>query len=210
MHGERAQELATQQLEAAARETQQLKDEADRQQAKALEEARRRIETCRRVVQRMVREHLARAWACFTESIWSSKRNHETLRRVLKRTSHRLLAVAFEGYSKAVSTENSRRKKVTKVVGRWTLPGLIKALEAWVDYVQINKKTCQVRTEEAKEQIVIQELTNQVQKLTADAADKDKAMDELQSVLRSKEQQLEQLLELLGKQDLQGPPATAI
>jgi hypothetical protein len=35
-------------------------------------------------------------------------------------------------------------------------------------------------------------------------------MDELQSVLRSKEQQLEQLLELLGKQDLQGPPATAI
>jgi peptidoglycan hydrolase CwlO-like protein len=87
---------------------------------------------------------------------------------------------------------------------------LIKALEVWMDYVQINKKTCQVRTEEAKEQIVIQELTNQVQKLTADAADKDKAMDELQSVLRSKEQQLEQLLELLGKQDLQGPPATAI
>jgi len=140
MHGERAQELAKQQLEAAARETQQLKDEADRQQAKALEEARRRIETCRRVVQRMVREHLARAWACFTESIWSSKRNHETLRRVLKRTSHRLLAVAFEGYSKAVSTENSRRKKVTKVVGRWTLPGLIKALEAWVEYVEITRQ----------------------------------------------------------------------
>ena len=168
------------------------------------------IDTCKRAVKRMLRQHLSSAWISFQESVMQSKVNRVTVHKVLKRMSHRCLVLAFEGYSEAVSTSISQRENAAKVLARWTKPGLIKALEVWMDYVQINKKTCQVRTEEAKEQIVIQELTNQVQKLTADAADKDKAMDELQSVLRSKEQQLEQLLELLGKQDLQGPPATAI
>ena len=178
------------------------------------------IDTCKRAVKRMLRQQLSNAWISFQESVMQSKVNRVTVHKVLKRMSRRSLVLAFEGYSEAVSTSISQRENVAKVLAGWTKQGLIKALEAWVDYVQIIKKSRQVRTEEAKEiiqsslmsehtkeQIVIQELTYQVQKLTADSADKDKAMDELQSVLRSKEQQLEQLL---GKQDLQGPPATAI
>ena len=168
------------------------------------------IDTCKRAVKRMLRQHLSSAWISFQESVMQSKVNRVTVHKVLKRMSRRCLVLAFEGYSDAVSTSISQRENAAKVLARWTKPDLIKALEAWVDYVQIKKKARQVRTEEAKEQIVIQELTIQVQRLTADAADKDKAMDELQSVLRSKEQQLEQLLELLGRQDLQGPLATAI
>jgi hypothetical protein len=93
------------------------------------------------VVARMIlRQHLARAWTCFTESIWTQQRNRETLRRVLKRMSHRLLGAAYEGYCEAVSTVISRRKKVAKVIGRWTKPGLIKALEAWGEYVEITRQ----------------------------------------------------------------------
>ena len=93
---------------------------------------------------------------------------------------------------------------------------MIKALEAWVDYVDITR---QERAEEAKElaessllaklrqeQIesgqVTEELKNQVQKLTADAEKKDKAMNELQLLLRGKEKQLQQLLELVQKPDV--------
>ena len=181
------------------------------------------IDTCKRAVKRMLRQQLSIAWISFQESVMQSKVNRETVHKVLKRMSRRSLALAFEGYSEAASTSVWQRENVAKVIARWTKSGLIKALDAWVDYVQLTR---QVRTEEAKElvqsslmsehtneQILIQELTNQVQKLTADVTDKDKAMDELQSVLHSKEQQLEQLLELLGKQDskdMPGPPATAI
>jgi hypothetical protein len=214
--------------------------------------ADRLIDTCKRVVKRMLRQHLSSAWTSFHESVMQSKANRETVHKVLKRMSHRSLTLAFEGYSRAVSTSISQREKVakvlSKVIARWTImsgasragiclrsgahaapgcpetpsrrlhPGvlLIKALEAWVDYVDITR---QERAEEAKElaessllaklrqeQIeagqVTEELKNQVQKLTADAEKKDKAMNELQLLLRGKEKQLQQLLELVQKPDV--------
>jgi hypothetical protein len=100
------------------------------QQAKATEEANRRIDTCKRVVQRIVlRLHLTSAWAFFKERICTSKRMYE-----------RSLALAFQGYSEAVSTLILQRQKVAKTVAGWTTPGLIKAFEAWEEYVDITRQ----------------------------------------------------------------------
>jgi hypothetical protein len=118
----------------------QLKGAADTQQAKA--EANRSVETCKRLLQRILRQYLASAWACFKESIWTSKRNNTAMRRVLKRISHRSLALVFDGYSEAVSTMFSQREKVAKAIAQWTtpLPDLIRAFEAWVAYVDVTRQ----------------------------------------------------------------------
>jgi len=113
----------------------------DAQQAKVSEEANRRINTCKRVVQRMVlRLHLAGAWAFFKERICTSKANRETVQTVLKRMSHRSLALAFKGYFEAVSTLILQRQKVAKTIAGWTTQGLIKTFEAWDEYVDITRQ----------------------------------------------------------------------
>ena len=100
------------------------------QQAKATEAANRRLDTCKHVVQRIVlRLHLTSAWAFFKERICTSKRRYE-----------RSLALAFQGYSEVVSTLILQRQKVAKAVAGWTTPGLIKAFEAWEEYVDITRQ----------------------------------------------------------------------
>ena len=77
-----AQELARQQLEEAAKEKQTM----------AEAEAERRIEMCKRVVQRMLRHQLLMAWNMFVETVIETRHNRETVRKVLSRMQHRQLA----------------------------------------------------------------------------------------------------------------------
>ena len=117
-----------------------LKDVASAQQAKASEQANRRIHACKRVVQRILRLHLASAWSFFKESICASKRGRETVDKVLKRMSHRSLALAFEGYSGAVCTKVWQRRRAAKAIAQWILPCLTKAFEAWVECVDVTRQ----------------------------------------------------------------------
>ena len=111
-----------------------LQDAADAYQAKASEEANRRIDTCKRFVQRILRLHLASSWAFFKESICTCKDKRKTVDKVLKRLSHRLLALALECYAGAVGIIISKREKVAKVMAQLRSKGLTMAYKAWVAY----------------------------------------------------------------------------
>ena len=77
-----AQELAKQQLEAAARAAQSM----------AEAEAERRMEMCKRVVQRMLRQQLLMAWNMFVDTVRETQHNRETVRQVLLRMQHCFLS----------------------------------------------------------------------------------------------------------------------
>ena len=56
---------------------------------KLQDEVNRRMETCKRVVKRMLHHQLVLAWDTFVDSVMTVKANRETVRRVLARMTHR-------------------------------------------------------------------------------------------------------------------------
>jgi ubiquinone biosynthesis protein Coq4 len=120
MRSEQAQEaleLAKQQLEASAKEKQTflfLQNSYDEKQSMAETEAERRIEMCKRVVQRMLRHQLLMAWNMFVDTVRETQHNRETVRKVLSRMTHRRLAQAFDCYAGAVHTVLAQRKACVK------------------------------------------------------------------------------------------------
>jgi hypothetical protein len=120
MRSEQAQEaleLAKQQLEASAKEKQTflfLQNSYDEKQSMAETEAERRLEMCKRVVQRMLRHQLLMAWNMFVDTVRETQHNRETVRKVLSRMTHRRLAQAFDCYAGAVHTVLAQRKACVK------------------------------------------------------------------------------------------------
>jgi hypothetical protein len=133
-----AQELAKQQLEAAARATQRM----------AEAEAERRIAMCKRVVQRMLRHQLLMAWIMFVDTLREMQHNRETVRKVLLRMQYRQLAGAFDCYAGAVDKLVAQREKVATTMSRWKAPGLKKAWDRWEAYLE---DVWQERAQEAQE-----------------------------------------------------------
>jgi hypothetical protein len=65
------------------------------------------------------------------------KHNRQTIRRVLSRMTHRVLAGAFACYAGAVGTVVAQRERVARTMARWKSPGLKRAMEAWMEYVEV-------------------------------------------------------------------------
>jgi len=141
VRGERAQEAQ----ELARRS---MKDMVYQQQEKAGLEAGRRIEMCKRMVARILKQQLALAWSTFVECVVEHRHNRETIRKVLSRMTRRTLAGAFDCYAGAVQTVLAQRKRVARTMARWKTPGLKRAMEAWTEYVEI---VCGERAQEAQE-----------------------------------------------------------
>jgi plasmid maintenance system antidote protein VapI len=127
MHGEQAQdaqELAKQQLEAAAKE----------HRSRAEAEAERRIEMCRRVVQRMLQQQLLMAWSMFVDTVREMQHNRESVRRALLRMKQSQLAGAFDCYAGAVNALVAQRERVAKTVARFQRRTAIFAMNLWFTY----------------------------------------------------------------------------
>jgi hypothetical protein len=179
MDGERAQEaqeLAKQQLEAAAREKQSM----------AETEAERRIEMCKRVVQRMLRHQLLIAWSMFVDTVRETQHNRETLRKVLGRMQHRQLAGAFDCYAGAVELLVAQRETLARMMAVWRTPGLKKAWEAWTAYLEImDGERAQEAQELAKQQLEAAAREKQIRAQEAqDRQMKAKALKMLQRLMR--------------------------
>jgi len=127
------QEQAEQAKELA--QTRLMADQEYRSSAVLAKEVNRRIDTCKRVVQRMLDQHKAASWSSFYESVMQSKANRETVDKVLKRMSRRSLGLALGCYAAAVGIIISKREKVAKVIAQLRGKGLTKAFEAWVAFV---------------------------------------------------------------------------
>ena len=93
MHSEREEEAQQMVREELLRQQEEL--EAARTQdvsmveRKLQDEVNRRMETCKRVVKRMLHHQLVLAWDTFVDSVMTVKANRETVRRVLARMTHR-------------------------------------------------------------------------------------------------------------------------
>lgn len=93
MHSEREEEAQQMAREELLRQQEEL--EAARTQdvsmveRKLQDEVNRRMETCKRVVKRMLHHQLVLAWDTFVDSVMTVKANRETVRRVLARMTHR-------------------------------------------------------------------------------------------------------------------------
>jgi len=66
------------------------------------QEAQRRILMSKRVIARMLRQHLTIVWTGVKESFSTTKTNRETVRRVLGRMTHQQLSGAFQRYFESV------------------------------------------------------------------------------------------------------------
>jgi hypothetical protein len=123
-------------------------------QSRAEAEAERRIEMCKRVVQRMLRHQLLIAWSMFVNTMRETQHNRETVRKVLSRIMLRTLAVALDCYAGAVQTVLAQREKVAKTIARQKTPGLKRAMEAWAKYLEfMYGERAQEAQELAKQQL---------------------------------------------------------
>jgi hypothetical protein len=129
---EEAEEAARQQLQAAYRSLEALKAQAAEDQAclqaesvqrmqlqaTAREEADRRLGLCKRVVRRLMRQGLARAWVHFVTSIEACREQWAVVQRVLQRLRNRLLAAAFLSYAAHVAELAMQRQRVLRTLVR--------------------------------------------------------------------------------------------
>ena len=92
---------------------------------------------CKRVVKRMLKHQLSMAWNEFVDCVCTTRENREIVRKVLARMAHRQLAGAFDCYAGAVDSIATQRERVAKTMARWKTPGLQKAWERWLDYLEV-------------------------------------------------------------------------
>ena len=76
---ERAEQAQTQARQLLLDESRAQEQSAE---AKVAREAERRMETCRRVVKRMMRQQLAASWTCFVDTVMTRKSNREAVSKV--------------------------------------------------------------------------------------------------------------------------------
>jgi hypothetical protein len=169
---------------------QSMKDMLDQQQEKAGLESGRRIEMCKRIVARILKQQLALAWSTFVECVVEHRHSRETIHKVLLRMTHRTLACAFDCYAGAVQTVLARRERVARTMARRKKTGLKRAMEAWTEYVEI------VRCERAQE---AQELARQSMK---DMVDK-RAQEAQELARQSMPDVVVRLLRPLARQSVQ-------
>jgi hypothetical protein len=111
-------------------------------------QAERRIEMCKRVVQRMLRHQLLMAWNLFVDTVRETQHNRETVRKVLSRMQHRQLAGVLDWYAGAVEMLVAQRKTLARMMAVWRTPGLKEAWEEWTEYLESMHG---VRAQEAEE-----------------------------------------------------------
>ena len=142
-------------LEERAQEAQELarehmQDMVKKQEEKAESEAARRIEVCKRVVGRMLRQQLATAWSTFVECVCERKSNRETVRKVLSRMTHRAMAGAFDcfcGSVQALLAQRERAQRQRRICSRIVRRMLKQQLSiAWLRFVDCVRTIQRTRT----------------------------------------------------------------
>ena len=129
-------------------------------QTSAREEKERQQRLCEMVCRRSMRHQLSMSWNEFVNSVQTSKVSTATARQLVVRMQHRQLAGAFDCYAGHVQGVVSQRKRVARKLGQWKTPGLKKAFDIWLDYVDVSlqehaqeaQKLAQQRLLEASQQ----------------------------------------------------------
>ena len=137
-------------------------------QTSARVEKERQQRLCEMVCRRSMRHQLSMSWNEFVNSVQTSKVSTATARQLVARMKHRQLAGAFDCYAGHVEVVISQRERVARKLERWQTPGLKKAFDIWLDYVDVSlqehaqeeQKLAQQRLLEASQQSQTQMLVS--------------------------------------------------
>jgi hypothetical protein len=107
--------------------------------AKVEKEKERRMSVCRRMLTRMLNEHLAKSFHSFVSTVAERIYRRTTIQRVLQRMQHMALAVAFDRYSQLVERTIECRRVAAKMMSRMRHAKLFAAFEMWLDSIMLER-----------------------------------------------------------------------
>lgn len=100
-------------------------------------ECQRRMDMCRKTVQRMFHIALATAFDSFMERVRQLKARRAAARRVIQRMLHTQLAGAFDFFSECVAQLAEHRRVVQRTVVRWQQPRLRVFFDGWCEALAV-------------------------------------------------------------------------
>ena len=89
---------------------QTLAEKAEKNMTHAKKEAGRRLEICKRTLQRMLHIQLATAFDSFRDRIYEVKNKRENCRKIISKLVHSHLASAFDGFCECVAQLQAHRQ----------------------------------------------------------------------------------------------------
>jgi hypothetical protein len=128
------------------------------------------METCRRVVKRMMRQQLAASWSAFVATVMTRKSNREAVDKVLRAMRHRSMVVAFNSYTAAAERARGLREVAARGMAKWRSRGLVAALEAWVEYGELTRQERAEQAQTQARQLLLDESRAQEQSAEAKVA----------------------------------------
>ena len=100
-------------------------------------ECQRRMEMCRKTVQRMFHIALATAFDSFVDRVRQLKARKTAAKRVIRRMLHTQLAGAFDFFSQCVAQLAEHRRVVQSTVARWQQPRLRVFFDGWLEALAV-------------------------------------------------------------------------
>ena len=94
-------------------------------------EQQRRVALATRMVKRILRQHLSRAWLHFLNSVFTHRKNRTAVRRVLAMMRARLLTLAWRLFVDHAALSSKQRGTLNKAVARWQRLIQMRAWEEW-------------------------------------------------------------------------------
>jgi uncharacterized protein YlxP (DUF503 family) len=85
----------------------------------------------KKVIQRLLNQHLYTAFNTFVERVADARHQRETCRKILLRMNNRHLSQAFCRFTESVESRREQRTILTRIVAQWTKRYMVQAWEIW-------------------------------------------------------------------------------
>jgi hypothetical protein len=113
-----------------------LAQEAESHKTLAEKEAQRRMETCKRIVRRILHLELATSFDSFRNRVHEVKSKREQCTKIIVRLLHTQLAAAFDWFCEVLEQLRTHRQTVEKAMARWRTPLLPQMFDLWLVFVE--------------------------------------------------------------------------
>jgi hypothetical protein len=113
-----------------------LTQEAESHKTFAKKEAQRRIETCKRIVRRILHLELATSFDSFRKRVYDVKSKREQCTKIIVRLLHTQVAAAFDWFCEVLEQLRTHRQTVEKAMARWRTPLLPQMFDLWLVFME--------------------------------------------------------------------------
>jgi len=137
-----------------------LEQELDHSRSLAVSESSRRMETCKRVVNRMIHIQLANAFDSYSERVMQSREKKSTAKRIMYRMLHTQLAAAFDCFSEAIDLLKAHRETAMRTIANWRTPIAKAMFERWLDFIDSTQEDAFIEGNELAKKKLAEALVN--------------------------------------------------